>query len=196
MKQNNLRLGIIGLSSVDSWAARAHVPAIKAAGGFAIEALSVSNTASARSAANHFCVPLFFGDHGSVVEHPNVDVVIVAVKVPSPSPDRDFGLERGQNSLLRVAAGKWTFRSDRDAVAAHKAVRGFVGLQGRSSPALRFVRDLIFKGGIGEVISTTLVAYAGAWADTIESRLICGLDHANGVSMLTVQFDHAVDGLC
>jgi predicted dehydrogenase len=49
---------------------------------------------------------------------------------------------------------------------------------------------------VGEVIATTFVGSAGAWGATIEPRLVYGLDRSNGVSMLTVQFGHAMDGLC
>jgi predicted dehydrogenase len=61
---------------------------------------------------------------------------------------------------------------------------------------VRYVRDIVASGTIGEVISTTLVASPGAWGATVEPRMIYGLDRANGVSMLTIQFGHAIDALC
>ena len=51
---------------------------------------------------------------------------------------------------------------------------------------VRYVRDIVASGAIGEVASTTLVASPGAWGATVEPRMIYGLDRANGVSMLTI----------
>ncbi len=40
--------------------------------------------------------------------------------------------------------------------------RGFVGLHGRSTPAIAYLRDLIAEGYVGEVLSTRVIASGGA----------------------------------
>jgi predicted dehydrogenase len=54
--------------------------------------------------------------------------------------------------------------------ASDRGVRTAVGLQGRSAPAVRYLRDLVADGYIGDVLSTTLVASAGAWGETFLPR--------------------------
>jgi predicted dehydrogenase len=197
MVDKTIRLGIIGLSSAESWAARAHIPALKAITGYEIAALSTSNIDSAAKAAKTFDVPAFFDNPVQLAKHPDVDVVVVAVKVPHHRELVTAALDAGKPVYCEWPLGNG--RQDAEAMAALSRdadVTGFVGLQGRASPALRYIRDLVKAGHIGDVVSTTLVGSAGAWGDTIDPRLVYGLDRKNGVSMLTVQFGHTIDGLC
>jgi predicted dehydrogenase len=197
MKTGTIKLGIVGLSSADSWAARAHIPALRAIDGYKITTLSTSHIETAEKAARHFGVPAFFDNAMQLAEHPDVDVVVIAVKVPHHRELVAAALNAGKQVYCEWPLGNG--RQDAEAMvemARDKGIRGFVGLQGHASPSLRYIRDLVRAGHIGDVVSTTLVASAGAWADTIDPRLVYGLDRNNGVSMLTVQFGHTIDGLC
>ncbi|MBB3458708.1 putative dehydrogenase [Rhizobium sp. BK313] len=197
MANGTIGVGIIGLSGADSWAARAHVPALKAASGFDIVALATSNIKTAAKAAEIHHVPAFFDDPKALAEHPDVDLVVVAVRVPQHRALVTAALDAGKQVYCEWPLGNG--RSDAEAISSlanAKDIRGFTGLQGRASPAVRYLRDLVKAGHIGDVVSTTLVGSAGAWGDKIEPRLVYGLDRKNGVSMLTVQFGHTIDGLC
>jgi predicted dehydrogenase len=197
MANGTIRVGIIGLSSGGSWAERAHLPALRAISGYEIVALSTSNIESAAKAAKAFGVPLFFDDPVKLAEHPDVDLVVVAVRVPHHRELVTAALNAGKRVYCEWPLGNG--RADAEAMtelAREVDVAGFVGLQGRASPPVRYIRDLVKAGHIGDVVSTTLVASAGAWGDKIEPRLVYGLDRRNGVSMLTVQFGHTIDGLC
>lgn len=195
MSRTTVGVGIIGLSSEESWAARAHVPAIRATEGYKIVALSTSNLESASRAASRHDVPTYFDNANELAQHKDVDLVVVAVRVPHHRELVSAALNAGKQVYCEWPLGNGI--DDAEAInALNTEVQGFVGLQGRSSPALRYIRDLVRAGHIGEVVSTTLVGSAGAWGDKIEPRLVYGLDHRNGVSMLTVQFGHMIDGLC
>lgn len=195
MSKTTVGVGIIGLSSEESWAARAHVPAIRVAEGYKIAALSTSNIESASMAAAQYDVPAYFDNADELAQHRDVDLVVVAVRVPRHRELVSAALNAGKQVYCEWPLGNG--KADADAINSLNAdVQGFVGLQGRSSPALRYIRDLVGAGLIGEIVSTTLVGSAGAWGDKIEPRLLYGLDYQNGVSMLTVQFGHLIDGLC
>ncbi|MBY3307569.1 Gfo/Idh/MocA family oxidoreductase [Rhizobium laguerreae] len=195
MSKTTVGVGIIGLSSEESWAARAHVPAIRAADGYKIVALSTSNIESASKAASRYDVPAYFDNADELARHKDVDLVVVAVRVPHHRELVSAALNAGKQVYCEWPLGNG--RADAEAInSLYAEVQGFVGLQGRSSPALRYIRDLVGAGHIGEIVSTTLVGSAGAWGDKIEPRLVYGLDYQNGVSMLTVQFGHLIDGLC
>jgi predicted dehydrogenase len=74
-------------------------------------------------------------------------------------------------------------------------VRTAVGLQARSSPAIRFVRDLVREGFVGDVLSTTLVGSSGSMGASDPVHLVYLNERANGANVLTIPFGHAIDAL-
>lgn len=197
MAADDIGLGFIGLSGAGSWAGRAHVPALKAVPGYEIRALATSRPESAAEAARTHGVPLYFHDPALLVKRPEVDLVVVAVRVPYHLDLVRAALDHGKMVYCEWPLGNGREEAEQmAALAQEKAVPAFVGLQGHASPTIRYIRDLVASGRIGEVISSTFTASAGAWGATIEPRLVYGLDRSNGVSMLTVQFGHAIDGFC
>jgi predicted dehydrogenase len=190
--RDNLGVGIVGLSATRGWAASAHVPALRAVDGVELRALSASSRESARVAANAHDIELAHHDVTGLVSHDEVDLVVVAVKVPS------------HRSLVlpALAAGKpvlceWPLGVDldeaRELADAASGIRTFVGLQGRVAPATRYLRHLIADGYVGEVLSTTLVASGGLWGDTTTNAGTYMLDRAQGATMLTIPMMHAMD---
>jgi len=197
MTDKTTGLGVIGLSTGTAWAARAHVPAVKLVPGFEIRALATTKLETAEAAAKLHGVPSFTSDAAELIARPDVDVVVVAVRVPYHLTLVEQALKAGKHVYCEWPLGNGLDEAEQmAALAADSPGRTFVGLQGHASPPLRYVRDLIAAGHIGEIVSTTLVASSGAWGATIEPRLVYGLDRRNGVSMLTVQFGHTIDGLC
>jgi len=81
-------------------------------------------------------------------------------------------------------------------LAKVKNIRTFTGLQARSSPEVRYVRDLIQDGYVGEVLSTSMIASGNGWGGITRPESLYQLDPANGATLLTIPFGHAVDALC
>src|SRR5438309_7760454 len=78
-----IRVGIIGANPDRGWAAQAHIPALKSlADDFEITALSTTRRQSAEAAGKLFGVPNTFDNHQDLVNSPDVDVVVITVKVP------------------------------------------------------------------------------------------------------------------
>jgi predicted dehydrogenase len=80
--------------------------------------------------------------------------------------------------------------------AREQGVRTAVGLQARSSPTIRYLRDLIREGYVGQVLSTTLVGSAMSHGAMAPANQIYLYDRANGASALTIPFGHTIDALC
>lgn len=152
-----MRVGIIGASPERGWALRAHVPALKALADFELVAVGTSREDSARQAADVFGVPHAFTNAAELAQHPDVDLVVVTVKVS------------GHAELVRaaIAAGKdvyceWPLAlSVAEAVeleqaAQHAGVRTFTGLQGRFSPGAEFARSQVLAGAVGRITSVHL----------------------------------------
>ncbi len=197
MASNKIGLGFIGLSAKECWAARAHVPALKSVSDFEIRALATSSRESAAEAAKKYGVPLFYDNAAELVSRPEVDLVVVAVRVPHHRELVTAALLAGKMVYCEWPLGNGLKEAEElNALAKQKGLKAFVGLQAHSSPVVRYIRDLVASGHIGDLVSTTLVASPGAWGATVDPRLVYGLDKRNGVSMLTIQFSHTIDGLC
>ncbi|MER6443917.1 Gfo/Idh/MocA family protein [Streptomyces venezuelae] len=192
-----IRVGIAGLSARGGWAAQAHLPALTRLDGFEVRALSAGSAASAREAGTAYGVPLAFGRTEQLVRSDEVDLVVVSVRVPLHREVILAALEAGKAVVSEWPLGNGASEADELArAAANAGVRTFAGLQARNAPAVRYLRDLIADGYVGEVLSTSLVASGRRWGPTFEPRGAYLLDRANGGTMLTIPFGHTVDALC
>ncbi len=190
-------VGIIGLSARGGWAARAHVPALEALNDrFELRALSTSSAESARAAGEKYGVPLTFGSADELVHRDEVDLVVVTVKVPHHRELVEAALRAGKNVLCEWPLANGLAEAERlSGLATSAGVRAFVGLQARANPALRYLRDLIAEGYVGEVLSTSMIASGAAWGATFSSGDEYLLDRDNGATLLTIPFGHTIDAL-
>jgi len=82
------------------------------------------------------------------------------------------------------------------ALARSRGIRTVVGLQARSAPAVRYLRDLVADGYVGDVLSTTIVASGEGWGPEVPTRAArYFINVANGATMLTINVGHTVDGV-
>ncbi|MFK4067715.1 Gfo/Idh/MocA family protein [Streptomyces sp. NPDC029674] len=191
-----VRVGLVGLSARGGWAPRSHVPALARLDGYELRALAASSAASARAAGEKYGVPLAFGSAAELVRSDEVDLVVVSVRVPLHREVILGALGAGKAVLSEWPLGNGLSEAEELAAAADRAgVRTFAGLQARSAPAVRFVRDLVADGYAGEVLSTTLVASGRRWGPVFEPSGEYLLDRRNGGTMLTIPFGHTVDAV-
>lgn len=188
-----LGVGSVGLSASAGWAARAHVPAIEAVEGLELRALSASSAASGRAASERFGVPAA-ASAGELAERDDVDLVVVAVKVPQHRELVLAALEAGKPMLC-----EWPLAVDlaeaEELERAAQGTRSFIGLQGRTTPTFRWLADLVAEGRIGEVLSATVVASSSGWGDPVSERGRYLLDRRNGATLLSIAFGHAIDAV-
>jgi len=189
-------VGIIGLGSRGSWAERSHLPALRAVPGYELRALSTSSAVSAERSGRRHGVPRAFGTAAELVACDEVDLVVVAVKVPHHRELVRTALDAGKGVLCEWPLGNGLAEAEEmERWARERGVPTAVGLQARSHPALAHVRDLVADGYVGEVLSTTMVGSGGAWGGTVGPGDHYVLDAANGATLLTIPFSHALDGL-
>lgn len=196
MNVTDLGIGFIGLSS-EGWAARAHIPALENIRGYRINAVCTTSTESAKQSAARHGARHYFANPSDLAACPDVDLVVVAIRIHEHARAVIAAIDAGKNVYCEWPLGNGL--AEAESMAAHarsRGVRAFVGLQARSSPAVRYIRDLVRSGYVGEVLSSTMVAAAGAWGASIEPRAIYALDRNSGASLLTIQFSHAVDAMC
>ena len=189
-------VGVIGLGAHGSWAERSHLPALRAVPGYELRALSTSSAQSAERSGRKHGVSRTFGTAAELVACDEVDLVVVAVKVPHHRELVRTALDAGKSVLCEWPLGNGLAEAEDMARRAQaRGVPTVVGLQARSHPALVHARDLVAEGYVGEVLSTTVVGSGGAWGATVGPGDHYVLDAANGATLLTIPFSHTLDGL-
>ena len=197
MSVGKIGVGIVGLSPGQGWAQRAHLPALLALPEYAVNAVANSSLASAEAAALSLHIPKAFADVASLADAPSVDLVAVTVKVPHHREMVMQALGARKMVYCEWPLGNGLAEAEAMADAARSAgVRTLVGLQARSSPVIRYVRDLIRDGYLGDVLSTTLVGSGGLWGAQVSGRDAYTHDRVNGANLLTIPFGHTIDALC
>ncbi|CAM5704467.1 hypothetical protein MAUB1S_03678 [Mycolicibacterium aubagnense] len=130
-----LGVGIVGLSADGGWAARGHLPALRAVEGYELRALMVSTPDSARKAAAAFGLPESAAgtDAAALAARDDVDLVVITVRVPRHRELILPVLEAGEDGAQRVAPGQRPGRG--------RGTRGAGGRDGHADgggPAGRF----------------------------------------------------------
>lgn len=191
---SKIRVGLVGVTPDRGFASIAHVPALQALPNFEIVAVCTTRQESAEAAAKHYGVPLAFSDARKLAAHPDVDLVGVTVKVPDHYAPVMAAIEAGKHVYCEWPLGRNTAEAERMADAATKrGVRHMVGLQGRGSPSVNYVRDLIAGDYIGKVLSASMLINAANWGKTLDRAYQA--DASNGANLLTVTAAHNLDTL-
>lgn len=201
MKINHqpLRVGIIGAGLNGAWGGRAHIPALKALPEFMVTAVGTSRQESAEASADHFGIQHAFSDPLELALHPEVDLVTVSVRVPEHDRLIRAALEAGKHVYSEFPLGRTTAESSALLQAAReRGVRHFAGLQSRANPVIRYVRELLAEGYVGDVLAVH-VNYAiptyPIRSKQIDQSHVYLLDDANGANQLTIAGGHLLDGI-
>ncbi|PQP88701.1 Gfo/Idh/MocA family protein, partial [Paenibacillus sp. AR247] len=194
-----LRVGIIGAGLNGAWGGRAHIPALKALPEFMVTAVGTSRQESAEASADHFGIQHAFSDPLELALHPEVDLVTVSVRVPEHDRLIRAALEAGKHVYSEFPLGRTTAESSVLLQAARdRGVRHFAGLQSRANPVIRYVRELLAEGYVGDVLAVH-VNYAiptyPIRSKQIDQSHVYLLDDANGANQLTIAGGHLLDGI-
>lgn len=194
---STIGVGVIGVTPGRSWAALAHIPALKALPAFKVRALSTTRIESAKAAAEEFGVSMAFDSAEELVNAPGVDLVAITVKVPHHRELVLTALNAGKHVYCEWPLGNGLAEAEEmAALAKAKGVRAVVGLQARCAPVIAYVRDLVADGYVGQVLSTTLVGSGMNWGSMIDQPNAYTADKANGATMLSIPFGHTIDAVC
>ena len=195
--QNKIRVGIIGAHPERGWAAIAHIPALKALPDYELKAISNRNPGKAAEAAKAAGIPLIFEDNLALINSPEIDLVVVSVKVPEHRALVTAAINAGKMIYCEWPLGNGLEETiELTELAAAKNIRGIIGLQTRTAPSISYIKDLISQGYIGEVLSTTMIGSGIIYGALTEQAMAYTVDIKNGAGMIYATFGHAVDALC
>ncbi len=187
-------VGIIGLQPGRSWAAVAHVPALRAlVDDFAIIGVANSSQSSAEAAAKAADLPRAFASVSALIASPEVDIVVVTVKVPHHFAIVGEAIAAGKHVYCEWPLGNGLGEARELARLAQAAgVVAVAGTQARVAPEIQYLRQLVAEGAIGEVLSTSLIGSGRILGPTVEPRSAYLLDRANGANLLTIPVGHTL----
>jgi predicted dehydrogenase len=196
---NKIRVGIVGATVTQGgsgWGQNAHVPALKALPGYELKAVCTAHEETAKASAAAFGAERAFHRFGEMAADPDIDLIVVCVRVPGHRELVMAGLQAGKAVLCEWPLGRTLAEAEEMAgLARQRSLKTIVGLQARSDPAILFARDLVQQGHIGEVLTAHLNAAVPAVLQRGPGRIWQGV-RANGANTLTIAGGHAIDALC
>lgn len=197
--KKQIGVGIIGYEPRRSWAAVAHVPALHGLPEYRVAAVATTREESALAAAAEIGLPpdRAFASGADLAACDDVDVVAVTVKVPYHLELVRSAVAAGKHVYCEWPLGNGLAEAEEMARLVEKGgVIGTIGLQARCAPPVAYVRDLIASGEIGEVLSSNMFGTGIQWGGWVDRPNTYLLDPANGATLLTIPFGHAVDAMC
>lgn len=191
-------VGIVGASTNQGWGGIAHVPALQALEQFQIRAVSTTRMESAKATADRLGADLAFDTHQALVLRPEVDLVVIAVKVPDHKQIVSDALAAG-----KMVYCEWPLARDLseaetlERLARERQVRTIIGLQGGLHPPIRYLHDIIQQGVIGKPLSTSIRAHLNddMWVGRYDppSEYMARAD--NGATLQSIMLGHALQPL-
>ncbi|KAK3653495.1 hypothetical protein LTR22_011169 [Elasticomyces elasticus] len=200
-----IRIGLIGLSvaAKTSWASQGHLPYLLSDRGrerYQIVALLNSSVDAARRAIADYKLGddvKAYGSPSDLAADANVELVVCTTRVDLHYDTIKPSLEAGKNLFVEWPLAENMQRARELAeLAQKKGVRTMVGLQGRVSPAVLKVKELLAAGTIGKVLSSEVKA-ASVFGnrDSISEGLAYFLDKKVGGSPVTIAIRHLIDSI-
>jgi predicted dehydrogenase len=188
-----IRVGIIGAGN---WAEYGHIPSLKLLPEFEITAVFSRDQEKADAVARRHGIKHALNSMQALVEHPEVDFVLVL----TPAPQHEAGIRAA------IAAGKdvyceWPLTPNKETsqelmdLAKKAGVRHIVGLQRRLAPDYRYVRDLLRDGYLGELRSVRLHISVEYFQKARKASLYYTIPEENFSSLLSIYGGHFFDAI-
>ena len=196
---DRIRVGIVGATVTQGgsgWGANAHVPALKALPHYELRAVCTAHEDTAKASAAAFGAERAFHRFSDMTADPEVDLIVVCVRVPGHRDLVMAGLQAGKAVLCEWPLGANLAEAEEMAgLARQRSLKTMVGLQARSDPTILYAADLVRGGYIGEVLTANLSVATQAQLQRGPGRIWQRV-RANGANTLTITGGHAIDALC
>jgi len=192
---NKIRLGFVGANLRSTWASQSHFPALKASPDVEMTAVCTTRSETAEAARVAFGARLAFTDFREMVKSPEIDAVVVCVRVPLHYEPTKAAIEAGKHVYTEWPLGRNTAEAEElAALARAKGVQSVVGLQSRVSPSLLFMKEQIESGYVGEVLSCHADCMRDGALERPSGRT-WQRDASLGANTLTIANGHVIDAL-
>ena len=188
-----IRLGVAGANPERGWFRDAHFPALAALPGLTIQAVSARTQEIADSAAKTFGATTAYADSLALARDPEVDVVVVTVKVPEHRAIVMAALAAGKHVYCEWPLGRDLAEAEEMAAAAAAAgVHAVTGLQGANAMAVRHAVKLVRDGAIGRPLNLRVVSSTAGWGSVAPPHYAYLQDRRNGATLATIAGGHTL----
>lgn len=143
-----IRVGVVGIG----FGQHVHVPAFRADARCQVTAICASTPERAARAAASLTIPLAFGDWRTMIEHPDIDVISIAVP-PSVQPEIAISaIERGKAVFCeKPLAVSLAAAHEMNRAAERAGAANMVDFQFPETDEWRQAKTIVDTGGVGAV---------------------------------------------
>ncbi len=193
MSDRSVCVAVVG-AAPGGFGARAHIPGIQATEGVELVAVATAHDETARTAAERWGVPRWYGGIDGLLADDEVEIVTIAVRPRMHHPLAIAAIEAGKAVYCEwpLALGTIEAVEMATAAAAH-GVATAVGLQGRFVPEMVHLRDLVAAGYIGRPLSFEVSQQLSRFVVPEPKAWLAHENEASGA--LFVASAHVIDGV-
>ncbi len=196
MATRKIRIGVVGANASYGWSPQAHLPALVALPEYEVAAVCTAHPDTARESSEKFGVPLAFHDIGTMLAKADLDAVSIVVRVPGHYALTKAALEAGKHTLCEWPLGNGLEETRELAgLARSQGIHSATCLQGRYSPVIVRMKELIDEGYVGELVSCHMTQLMEGVLERPSDRTWQS-DKTQGATHLTIQTGHAIDYFC
>jgi predicted dehydrogenase len=166
---------------------------------YKIVALQNSTKASAEASAKAYGLTdvATYGSPDELAADPNVDMVIVCVKVPEHAALSEPALRAKKDVFIEWPLGRDLAEAERlTKLARENEIKTLVGLQARHNPTVRKAKAMVAAGDLGDILGTTLNAAGLIFGPATTEDFLYGNPIEHGANLVTIPGGHAMDALC
>ena len=148
-----------------------HLPALRGLSQFDVVGVANSSAASSEAAVAATGIRRAFSSTSELITSPDVDVVVITVKVPHHLELVRAALAAGKHVYCEWPLGNGLAEAEEMArLAADTGLVAVAGMQARVAPEVMHLRDLVNAGVLGEVLSTTITGWGNGWGTLHRDR--------------------------
>lgn len=188
-----IRVGLVGIGN---WAIHGHVRVLKLLPQYQLRALWSTRPEAARAAADAHGIQQVMATLDELVDHPEVDLVVVLNTAPQHAETVRKVIAAGKHVYCEWPLTTTTETSRELARLADAAgVRHIVGLQRRLAPHNRYLRDLLQTGHVGRIRSVRIHVSMDSFGATRSAALRWTVPVENFSSAVAIYAGHFLDML-
>lgn len=186
-------VGVIG-AGANAWASQSHLPALTASSAYRLVAVSTTKEASANEAARRFGAQHAFDQPHALIEHPDVELVVVSVRAPAHAPLVRAALTARKHVFCEWPVGAALSDTvELAALAERVGVRTFTGLHRRFAPSIVHLRTLLAEGYVGKLRSIHVHGAVPLLGARRPAAYAYTADLASGANVLHTMTAHFLD---
>jgi len=188
-----IRVGVVGIGN---WARHGHLRVLRLLPQYRLSVIYSQRAEAAKTAATEYGFAHIAKTLDELVNHPEVDLVIVLTTAPQHAEAIRAAIDAGKDVYCEWPLTTKTETSEAlTALAEQRGVRTLTGLQRRLAPHNRYLKDLIADGFVGKLRSARMHVSMNYFQADLPQVLRWTVPAENFSSMVAIYAGHFLDML-